>query len=602
MAGRYRFPIRLKILVTLLTVITVVVSLIIMTMANLFDQDKTTYVRDMTSVIAVRAAGEAASVLKSYQERLGSFEVIMRDAQLNPERKTQIIEELFRRSTDFVAISVHRPGFEPVMFYDAKTLAQADMSKENLQQFERAHALSAERVRAVPIYVENATATTKLPLLRLARVDDQDAVITAMIRLDALLRLAKQPSAFQIFIMNSEGTLLVDADVARVASHAVADWIPDPGRFAQQQHLLGTTLEYEYQRTPMISGLAQIEGSELVVAAQIPRAAAYLTARELLHNLMLLALALFIATALISVFLARRLTRPLERVTDAARQVGQGFFDIFVDASSRDEIGVLAGSFNQMATELRQRLEELRRAQAALVQSEKMSAFGQLSAGIAHEVKNPLAGILGHAQLCLSKVQPNDALHNHLSVIENETRRCTEIITNLMKFARQEKTEFQAIDLNEVVRNAMKIVDHQLTMNDVKIELKLLPELPRINGNANQLQQVLMNFAINAQQALEGRPGLVRVTTARTEDQKVLLAFADNGPGIPDEIQAKIFEPFFTTKPAGKGTGLGLSVTYGIIKEHKADIKLESKVGVGTAFIITFPAIVDEIVMESSAA
>ncbi len=605
MAGRFNFPIRLKILVTLLGVITVVVSLIIMTMANLFDQDKTTYVRDMTSVIAVRAAGEAGSILKSYQERLGSFEVIMQDAQLSPERKTQIIEELFRRFTDFVAISVFRPGLEPVMFYDAKALTRANMSKEDLQKFEVAHALTAAQVRAVPTYVENATTTPDLPILRLARANEQGAVIAAMIRLDALLRLTKQPSAFQIFIMDQEGQLLADADISRVASHATADWIPDPSGFARQQHLLGTTLEYEYQDMPMIGGLAQIEGTALLVAAQIPRAAAYLTARELLQNLMLLAFGLLVATGLISVFLARRLTRPLERVTAAAHQVGQGFFDIFVDASSRDEIGVLAGSFNQMASELRHRLEELRRAQAALVQSEKLSAFGQLSAGIAHEVKNPLAGILGHAQLCLRKVKPDDALHNHLSIIEHETRRCTEIITNLMKFARQEKTEHEPIDLNDVVRHAMKIVDHQLTMNDVKIELKLAPKLPSIEGNANQLQQVLMNFAINAQQAMEGRAGLVRVTTARTEDGKVLLVFADNGPGIPEDVQAKIFEPFFTTKPAGKGTGLGLSVTYGIIKDHKAEIKLESKMGVGTAFIISFPTSVGEdaeIVMESSAA
>ncbi len=171
-----------------------------------------------------------------------------------------------------------------------------------------------------------------------------------------------------------------------------------------------------------------------------------------------------------------------------------------------------------------------------------------------------------------------------------------------MKFARQEKLEHEPLDLNEVVRQAMAIVDHQLTINNVKIELKLAMKLPPIHGNANQLQQVLMNFAINAQQAFDGNPGIVRITTEQRDDDKVLLVFADNGPGIPADIRAKVFEPFFTTKAAGKGTGLGLSVTYGIIKDHHGEIKLESELGVGTAFIMSFPAIVDQVVMQSTAA
>jgi signal transduction histidine kinase len=263
---------------------------------------------------------------------------------------------------------------------------------------------------------------------------------------------------------------------------------------------------------------------------------------------------------------------------------------------------MLSTSFNQMAGELRGRLEELRGAQAALVQSEKLSAFGQLSAGIAHEVKNPLAGILGHAQLCLRKLSEDDPMHNHLNIIQHETKRCTEIISNLMKFARQEKVEYEPTDLNDVIKHGMAIVDHQLSLNQVKIQMNLADNLPEINGNPNQLQQVLMNFAINAQQALDGKPGVVRLTTSKTDDGDVLLVFADNGPGIPENIRHKIFEPFFTTKPAGKGTGLGLSVTYGIIKDHNGEITIESELGTGTAFVMKFPGIVDDIVMASSAA
>lgn len=607
MTGRFRFPIRLKILVTLLSVITVVVSLIIMTMANLFNTDKTTYIRDLTSVIALHVAEETDSLLRSYHERLGAFAAPVHDSQLSVKRKSEMIETLFNNFQDFVAVSVREEGSEPVVIYDAKTLKSASLTVKDLNRILSGQALTAAQIQSVPIYTANATVTSELPMLIVATTiaapnGGKPAVIAGLVRLDALLRLATRPSAFQVFIVDSEGVLLVDSDPERIASRTIADWIPELGQLRGQQHLLGTTIEYEYEGKPTIGGFAPVESSGLLVGVQIPKAAAYVTARALLNNLVLLSLGLLVATALISIFLAHRLTRPLERLTEAARQVGQGDFNISVESSSKDEIGMLSGSFNQMATELRKRLDELRSAQAALVQSEKMSAFGQLSAGIAHEVKNPLAGILGHAQLCLRKLKKGDPLFNYLSIIEHETKRCTDIIANLMKFARQEKMEHEPLDLNEVVRQAMAIVDHQLTINNVKIELKLAIKLPPIHGNANQLQQVLMNFAINAQQAFDGKPGVVRVTTEQRDDDKVLLVFADNGPGIPEKIRDKIFEPFFTTKSAGKGTGLGLSVTYGIIKDHHGEIKLESELGVGTAFVMSFPAIVDQIVMQSSAA
>ncbi|HEY5600071.1 MAG TPA: ATP-binding protein, partial [Candidatus Manganitrophaceae bacterium] len=223
---------------------------------------------------------------------------------------------------------------------------------------------------------------------------------------------------------------------------------------------------------------------------------------------------------------------------------------------------------------------------------EKMAAFGQLGAGIAHEVKNPLAGILGYAQLALRKVDKESPLFKQLEIIEKETKRCKGIIENLMKFARQEKTEFAPTDINQVVEDAVAIVDHQLTINRVKIEKILYPDLPKIKGNGNQLQQVLMNLMINAQQAMpEG--GQVKVSTARVNGQAELRV-ADNGPGIPEEIRQKIFEPFFTTKPVGKGTGLGLSVSYGIVKDHGGQIGVESEVGKGTTFILTLPLPNDE--------
>ncbi len=283
------------------------------------------------------------------------------------------------------------------------------------------------------------------------------------------------------------------------------------------------------------------------------------------------------------------MTKPLEQLSQAAEKVGKGEFEVRVKSRSSDEIGALSRSFNQMTDELSEREAKLAGANAALIQSEKLAAFGQLGAGIAHEVKNPLAGILGYAQLTLRKLDEDSPFRKNLKIIETETRRCTEIISNLLTFARQESTSMQPTSINQVVDAAMQIVDHQLGVNNVQITKEYADDLPHCEANANQLQQAIMNFAINAQQAMGLAGGNLIVRTRQNAPGGVIIEVEDNGPGIPEEIRSKIFEPFFTTKPAGQGTGLGLSVTYGIIKDHGGDIRIEDVQGGGTRFVVTLP-------------
>ena len=163
-------------------------------------------------------------------------------------------------------------------------------------------------------------------------------------------------------------------------------------------------------------------------------------------------------------------------------------------------------------------------------------------------------------------------------------------VHNLLKFARQEQVEYSEVDIPQVVADAFAIVDHQLGINSIHVDKEIEEEIPYCRGNANQLQQVLMNLMINAQQAMAGVPGRVKLSARRAERGQVELRVSDTGPGIPKDIQGRIFDPFFTTKPVGQGTGLGLSVTYGIVKEHGGDIRLESEEGAGATFIITLPA------------
>lgn len=597
MRFQFRIAMRFKILIALLFVITAVVGIITFTMARLFQNDKTAYIHDLTSLIALHTAQEAQSLLAGYHEQVQILSRLVFEKNVSDDQKIKMLKNLFEEYQDFVAFSLKQNDRELIALYDAKSLETAGISKDDLTKYQTEHTPPLEQMKPGDASVANTTLSSKLPTLTMTVLlnkpdTNETAVGTAVIHMNTFLRLAGRSKVFETFIIDSQGTILVHVDREQVADKKAVTWIPNIQNLTKKQSM-STTLEYDQDKVPMVGGFAPVEFGKLLVGVQIPRAAAYLTARELLNNLIIVSLLLLIGSAVLGLFWSKSITRPIERLSGATKSIAQGQFTVQVEASSKDEIGDLAQSFNQMATELEKREKALKDAQEALVQSEKMAAFGQLGAGIAHEVKNPLAGILGFAQLSLRKLEENSPLRENLTIIEKETKRCKTIIENLLKFARQEKVAHEPIEVNRVVEDSVAIVEHQLGLHDVQIDKALAPNLPRILGNANQIQQVLMNLLINAQQAMEGKPGLVKATTRRFDHEHVEIRVTDTGPGIPKEIRAKIFEPFFTTKPTGKGTGLGLSVSYGIIKDHKGDIRVESEVGKWTTFIITLPALSD---------
>ncbi len=597
MFKRIKFPIRFKILIALLLIVTTAVGIITFTMAKVFHEDKSAYIHDLTSEMAMHTAAETRALLVGYRERLQVFSRLLFERNFAPEQKSRLLKELFEDFQEFVAITLYVDGTELTTVYDARTLEAAGIKKEALSAYFKKHPIPIKRVARGAVYVVNSTITKKLPAFTLAisyelpESESRKAVVAAVIRLDGLQRLAGRSKVFTTFIVNNRGKPLAHTNLNQVVKRRPVSWVAGI-KGLKKKKIHGSTHEFVQSGQEMVGGLAAIGISDLFAGVQIPKAAAYLTARELLNNLIGMALILLIASAIIGLFGSRLLTRPLEQLSKATKIVAKGRFDVQVASTSSDEIGDLAGSFNQMASELDSREKQLKSAQEALVQSEKMSAFGQLGAGIAHEIKNPLAGILGLTQLSIRKMDKDDAIYKNLSIIEKETNRCTTIIQNLLKFARQEKVKFESVDLNGIAEDAMAIVEHQLEMNKVKLQSDFDPALPRVSGNANQIQQVLINLMINAQQAMEGRAGEVSVTTLGGNNGHVEIKVSDTGPGIPEELQAKIFEPFFTTKSVGKGTGLGLSVSYGIVKEHKGEIQLESSPDSGTTFSIIFPAIV----------
>ena len=598
MLGRLRFPIRLKILVTLLFVVTGVVSAITVIMANFFHEDKKTYIRELVSMMAISTAEECRSILVGYQERLQVYGRIIAADDLEREVKGPLLDGLFRDFPELVAIAAENEHGLVASAYDGEALREAGLSKQDLIAERERYPLSFERILDGEIHVSNSTASARLPTLTLAIPTEQEPgveplVVSAVIRLDGLWRVAARGGGFEVFVADADGTLLAHSDRPRVARRDRIALDPDVVSIAGQYNA-SLAREYLEDGKEMLGGFAGVSFGTLISGAQARKSVAYLASRDLLWRLVLLALGLLALATIVALFWAHRLTRPVERLSEATREIAKGSFDVHVKVDSRDEIGALAGSFNQMAAELDTREAALQEAQAQLVQSEKMAAFGQLGAGIAHEVKNPLAGILGCAQLSLRKVEKDTVIEKNLQLIEKETRRCKSIIENLLRFARQERAAMQPIPINPVVVDAVAIVSHQLGMAQVDLQQDLAQELPEVHGNANQLQQVLMNLMMNAQQAMEGEPGTVTVSTAAGESGQVEIRVADTGPGIPPENREKLFEPFFTTKPGGKGTGLGLSVSFGIVQDHGGEISVDSTPGEGATFVITLPMLDQE--------
>jgi PAS domain S-box-containing protein len=243
-------------------------------------------------------------------------------------------------------------------------------------------------------------------------------------------------------------------------------------------------------------------------------------------------------------------------------------------------------------TDLREILKvhrELEAVQSQLVHTEKIASLGRMAAGVAHEINNPLAGILIYAELLQRDLAAEASYRENLEVIIHQTMRCQQIVNRLLDFSRQTLGQKKLFDLNDVIHRCVELISHQAFFHNIKVVEDLDPLLPQIVGDPGQLQQVFTNLLLNAADAMRGQGQITIVSRPTPEGDGVLLSFTDTGPGIPPEIRDKIFEPFFTTKPPGKGTGLGLSIVYGVMQRHGGTIAAQSPPGGGTTFAIRLP-------------
>ncbi|MBZ0152522.1 MAG: HAMP domain-containing protein [Planctomycetes bacterium] len=313
-----------------------------------------------------------------------------------------------------------------------------------------------------------------------------------------------------------------------------------------------------------------------------------------------------VACLLMAGFVFTFVTRPVRLLLDGIRRVSAGKLDATIDVGSADEVGQLAGAFNQMTADLRvaraeidtwtrtleqqveQKTRDLRVAQDQVVRAEKLSSLGILAAGVAHELNSPLTGILTFGTLLLQDTPKGTRQHEDLQLIVNETNRCAAIIRQLLEFSRETGPQKRSMDLTTVVKRAVALVEHQAKFHNVKITTELPTGLPTVSCDGNQMEQVFLNLLINAADAMPNGGGIV-VRASVTAAGRFLVQVTDTGTGIPPEILSKIFDPFFTSKPVGKGTGLGLSVSYGIVRRHGGAITVQSTVGTGSTFTVDLP-------------
>jgi two-component system NtrC family sensor kinase len=311
------------------------------------------------------------------------------------------------------------------------------------------------------------------------------------------------------------------------------------------------------------------------------------------------------------IFARAHVVAPVASLVQATRRVARDQLDIEIPVTWSGEVGLLATSFNDMTRSLRATKEQLqalmgdlerkvedrtaalRAAQEQLVRNEKLSSLGKLSASIAHEINNPLAGILTFAKLLVRTLDagtPDDAtrktLVKNLHLVEREAERCTAIVRNLLDFARERPLAVAELDATSVVEEALQLLANQLSIQNVRVERNTRPH-PRVEGDFGQLRQALVNVIMNACEAMSLGGKLTIDVGPVDEGRFVEIAVADTGPGIPPEVMKRVFDPFFTTKE--KGTGLGLSVVYGIVDRHGGRVDLASEVGKGTRVAIRLP-------------
>ncbi len=334
------------------------------------------------------------------------------------------------------------------------------------------------------------------------------------------------------------------------------------------------------------------------------------TRRMLIYTL----IALIDISLLSWLFVWRLVGQPIKRLKSGTKELADGNLGYQLEVDSTDEAGELATSFNRMSLQLRsaneeivawartleervdQKTRELKRAHEQVLHIEKMATIGKMAAVVAHEINNPLSGILTYAKLVRKWIERGEAqgekradAEQALSLIADESRRCGDLVKNLLTFSRTSPMNRQSTDVNSVVNRSVKLIAPQMEMKNVEVHTDLAPDLPRVQCDPGQIEQVVLALSMNALDAMPHGGNLWVTSRLQGDLQGIEIEVRDDGSGIPEDILPQIFEPFLTTKDSAKSVGLGLAVSQNIIERHSGRIEVQSKLGKGTTFTFTLP-------------
>ena len=454
-----------------------------------------------------------------------------------------------------------------------------------------------------------------------APVRDSDGqllgVMLAGTRLESLLAEVKSQSLADAVLLDKDGKLVATTFVEPETGFGPVEI--NPGLFNDTN--TSVTLDFElygreYKSTYSPLVLRQSETGILGVALASNFVVTTMATSRGTFSLIFAAAT--IATIVVGYLLAQSIARPILRLRSVSQAVAAGDLNQDTGVRGADEIGELASAFDIMTLRLRERTAEavqlydetvvrnqeladinarLQSAQAQLIQSEKLATVGQLTAGIVHDVKNPLAVIKGIAEELAEEFGLDPTTRDQLKTIRESAAKASTIVTDLLKFARQSTPEMERHDLKETIESSVRLTEYLARKSNVQIKMDL-PRTPvMVTYDAQQIEQVLMNLISNAIQAIK-KGGAVRINLSEAGGA-VAIAVQDNGIGIPEKNLQRIFDPFFTTKPEGEGTGLGLSVSFGIITRHRGRIEVDSKPGLGTTFTILLPIDQEDVSLEA---